>query len=496
MSESPRFSFHPLERRGVLLGLNAGQLATVGVGAFAALGAHAAVAGAPGALLAIVSIGTSVALAVCARHGQPLIAWAAVGAAWMSRRGGRTQLSAEPQSGTARPGAADPVPSTTRIGPAGRLHPGRGPLLAGIDVVEIDAGPVGRRHGAVRDRLSGSWSAVVPVGGLSFSLLDREQQLQALEGWRTVLASVARPGGPVIRLQLIRRSGPAGGAIGSDCGVGTVSTGPGGTDGWARPGGPGHPSQSTQPEAGPAGRARASYLELVQAVAPVAQRYDTWLVVVVSGDRHRRPGRPPDSLGREVRFLEGQLRQARLEPGPPLGAGQLHRLLGSGAMAVREGWSSVQVDGDWHATFWVADWPRHGVGPDFLLPLLIGKGRRTVSVAASPVATERALREVRSARTADMADAQLRSRAGFLSSARRDREAEGVVRREQELADGHVEYRFSAYVSVAAEDEPALALAVAELQQAAQAAHLELRRLYGRQAEALGWILPAGRGLR
>jgi hypothetical protein len=34
------------------------------------------------------------------------------------------------------------------------------------------------------------------------------------------------------------------------------------------------------------------------------------------------------------------------------------------------------------------------------------------------------------------------------------------------------------------------------MEQAARAAHLELRRLYGRQAEAFTWTLPLGRGLR
>ena len=35
----------------------------------------------------------------------------------------------------------------------------------------------------------------------------------------------------------------------------------------------------------------------------------------------------------------------------------------------------------------------------------------------------------------------------------------------------------------------------AEAEHAAQTAHLELRRLYGRQAEAFTWTLPLGRGL-
>jgi hypothetical protein len=69
------------------------------------------------------------------------------------------------------------------------------------------------------------------------------------------------------------------------------------------------------------------------------------------------------------------------------------------------------------------------------------------------------------------------------------------VRRETELADGHAEYRFSGYVTVTAPDRGALTTACAETEQAAQRAHLELRLLYGRQAEAFLWTLPLARGL-
>jgi hypothetical protein len=150
----------------------------------------------------------------------------------------------------------------------------------------------------------------------------------------------------------------------------------------------------------------------------------------------------------------------------------------------------------WHATFWVAEWPRVDVGPDFLGPLLLGEGRRSVSLIMAPVGSERAEREVRSARTADTADRELRARAGFLASARRQREADGVERREEELAEGHHEFRFSGYVTVSGPDAETLATACAEVEHAAQSCRLELRRLYGRQLEALTWTLPLGRGLR
>ena len=487
MAEPPRFSFQPLERRGIILGLGAGQLVTIAVGMVLALGVHAALGGAPGSILAATVATGALAGSLWSRAGRPVIGWAVVGLDWVHRRGGRSVLSPAPLTGThpgpapvgTRPGrgrrrrpVATAEPRSLRPGP---LVPGRAPLPAGIQVVDVAGSPARDGYGAVRDRRAGSWSAVLPVTGHPFSLLDGAEQLQRLDAWRSVLAAVARPEGPVLRLQWVRRSGPPGRA--DD----VPAAAPPGWDGDA-------------PAA--VGAARRSYRALLGAAGPATRCHDTWLAVTVRPERGRRPGSAPEVLGRELRFLEGQLRQADLEPGPALDAGQLRRLLGCNSLAVRETWSAVQVDGDWHATYWVAEWPRVGVGPDFLLPLLIGPGRRTISAVMAPVPAERALREVRSARTADLADAEIRSRAGFLPSARRDREAEGATRRERELADGHVEYRFSAYVSVAAAAPDALALACAELEQAAQAARLELRRLYGRQAEALGWTLPIGRGLR
>ena len=70
-----------------------------------------------------------------------------------------------------------------------------------------------------------------------------------------------------------------------------------------------------------------------------------------------------------------------------------------------------------------------------------------------------------------------------------------MIRRESELADGHADYRFSGYVTVTAARPGGLEAACLETEQAAQRAHLELRRLYGRQAEAFTWTLPLARGL-
>ncbi len=165
-------------------------------------------------------------------------------------------------------------------------------------------------------------------------------------------------------------------------------------------------------------------------------------------------------------------------------------------MGVTAEWSRVRVDSTWHATYWVAEWPRTDAGPDFLGPLLMSSAvRRTMSVLMEPLGPIEASRKVEQARTADIADAELRRRGGFLATARRRREEEILVRREVELADGHAQYRFAGYVTVSASSPDELEDACGQVEQAAGQASLELRRCYGDQANTFLCTLPLGRGL-
>ena len=339
----------------------------------------------------------------------------------------------------------------------------------------------------VRDRRWGTWAAVVPVEGRSFVLLDGAGQIEKLEAWRAVLGTLARPGTPLRRIQWVHRSAPAIDAFLGDADL-------------------------PAPDRGADG-ARESYRLLAAGPATVRQTHRAWMVLAVGG-AHRSAGgeQALDHLRRELRLLDGHLRRADLRAAGPLPLDALRDLLASAcqrrvadfagrsrcrpwAMATDESWSALRADGTWHATYWIAEWPRLEVSPDFLTPLLLCEGRRTVSILMTPVPAERAAREARAARAADAADEELRSRAGFLPSVRRSREAEGVLQREAELADGHAEYRFAGYVTVTGGDREELETACVETQQAAQRARVELCRLYGRQEEAFTWTLPLGRGL-
>ena len=164
-------------------------------------------------------------------------------------------------------------------------------------------------------------------------------------------------------------------------------------------------------------------------------------------------------------------------------------------MGTEAGWDTVRTDGTWHATYWVAEWPRVDVHPDFLGPLLFAPLRRTLSVVMEPVDPVRAARQVAQARTAGLADGELRRRNGFLTSARHTRERQSVDERDVELADGHAQFRYTGYLGVTADSRDELTGACAALEQAAGQARLEVRRLFGQQDGALLCLLPLGRGL-
>jgi len=165
--------------------------------------------------------------------------------------------------------------------------------------------------------------------------------------------------------------------------------------------------------------------------------------------------------------------------------------------ATETSWASYRADGALHATYWIASWPRTDVGAAFLSPLLLhAQMVRSVAVTIEPISPLRAIREVESARTSDVADRELRGRMGFMETARRRRMAEATSQREEELADGHAAVRFVGYVTVSARSEEELERHCSEVEHAAQMARLEPLRLYGQQEEAFTYTLPLCRGLR
>jgi hypothetical protein len=385
------------------------------------------------------------------------------------------------------------------------------PGLEGVTILDGSASSYDQPIGLLHDRRCGTFSAVLEVRGGAFALLDVADKERRLSSWATVLASLGRAGSGVSRLQWLERTFPAGSnrlplpgrragaAAGAGAGAG-AGTGP------------------------PPGCVE-SYAELIDEAGPATQDHETFVVVTMSAREISRAARHTADrveaaaavVGREVRLLQGQLRTADLvvervlspaaceqalrrsyadQPGAEPAAVASSRSCWPWPVAAEATWSTYRTDGVWHATYWMSEWPRVEVGPDFFAPLLLqASGRRTVAVTMAPTNPLEAARSVQAAKTADAADGELRRRAGFLSSARRQRESEHLRRRETELAEGHADYRYAGFVTVTAGDVDGLERSCAEVEQLAHQAHLELRRLYGRQDAAFTWTLPLGRGL-
>src|SRR5262245_25682169 len=201
--EPRRYQFGPLERRGVLLGLQGGQLATLGSGGALALLALHAVSGPSGALLAAGLVLSAIPAALLPIDGRPLEAWLPLLAAYGLRRlRGRRRLRSHAHL------AGHLVTVHADIGVMEALPPEeRLAHLRDLRILEIDAGreaPVG----VIKDVRRHTYVGVLRVRGGSFNLLDPAGQAAAIQGWAAILAGYALASSPVSRLQWIERTLP------------------------------------------------------------------------------------------------------------------------------------------------------------------------------------------------------------------------------------------------------------------------------------------------
>jgi hypothetical protein len=256
-------------------------------------------------------------------------------------------------------------------------------------------------------------------------------------------------------------------------------------------------------------QARQSYLALLEQHAAGALRHECHLVVSVAA-AGRSSTHARGKLVGALEAVAARWSSLGIEADGALSPSGLRSYIARGfavgavipagrvdlPLAFSEEWNALRTDGTWHATFWVAEWPRLDVGSDFLMPLLMESGfRRSCAVVMEPREAVPAVRAAERARTEQAADLDLRRRHGFSQTARSVRENDAIVRREQELAAGHGAFRFGGYVTVTSVNRDGLERDCARVEQAAARSHLVLRRLYGAQREAASFVLPLGRGL-
>lgn len=471
---TPGYRFGPRDQRGLVAGVRTGQACVLAASlVLAVVVAHArqgmatvpaaALVALAGGLLAFVPLGGRTA----DEWAPLLVAHAATGLTGARRH----RLAA-------------------RLGPARRAVPRP---FRGLQVVEV-AATSAPAFGAVADARQATLTGVLSVAGGTFALADHHDQARRVAAWSSVLGALGGGNQRVARIQWVERTVPE--------------------PAHARPAALGFP----EPDA--PGR---SYRSLLRA-DPGRLRHELLVAVSVRAPRGRlgrrpaagRPGaggaaRDVDAvLARELAALERRLREAGVAVEGALSPEALRTSLRAGfepgpfqgppprqawPFQLEARWSRARVGRLVQATYWIAEWPRSEVGPDFLLPLLLaGDERRSLSLVMSPVPPGAAVRAAEHARTSGAADAELRARHGFALSARARGQQEAVAQREAELAAGYAAFRFSGYVAVAAHDEAGLSRACARIEQAAALARLTLRRLDGCQADALTVCLPLGRG--
>ncbi|MFZ0667036.1 MAG: SCO6880 family protein [Acidimicrobiales bacterium] len=509
------YRFGPLERRGLIAGWRGGQVAVIAIGLFAAVASLRSLPSGPAIAVAVVSMAVAVAVATWPIAGRTGDEWlpdvTRHGARVVSGRTWRAPSKPTGQKGRTTSPDTGPCPPRNKRGAPTPRRPDRGPFSA-LRILHADAG--NSQAAVVFDAAERTYTAVVPASASGFVLLGRADRDRRVSGWAAALGVLARQGSPVHRIQWVARTLP-----------GTASGGSQDLSTMARhvrdPAGAVAAAEAGAHDVARA--ASASYDQLVAEARPVTGRHQVLLSMTVQGSRSRVGIRPPGpaehatacaTLHRELASFRRRLSDADVHTAPPLTPRALASVIRVGFSSSRWAWpeecgttwpwpvasevlwDAVRMDGTWHATYWVAEWPRTDVSADFLSPLLLaGDLRQAVSVTMEPLSPMEAARQAQQARTADVADAELRRKGGFLHTARRRREEETLADREAELADGHAPFKFSGYVTVSGDSREDLDESCGRIEQSAGQCGMELRRCYGDQQRTFGFTLPLGRGV-
>jgi hypothetical protein len=499
-----RYTFGPLEQRGLVGSLRPTQTAILAAALVIILLVLVAAGRHPAGMLLAVAVG-AVALVVTfwPMRGRTLEAWVPVALRFLGRRAsGRVEYrSSAPSAGVVLRRDGTVVPATSLPEELGDVE-----LLA----ARVDP-PGPAAIGVVKDRRADTYTATLGVRVRNFALLSDAEQERRLAAYGTVLAGLARDDSPVRRVGWIERTVPN---DGDDVAA--------------------YLQQARDPALSLSYGPVASYIELIESAADVTQDHELFVSLQLDGSRGRsqarRLGRGDEGMLRLVvreldlfaRRLEGagvqvlgalpprMLAKAIRDGYDPFGRTARARASAldsdragtpvelAGPQARKTGWATVASDSAVHATYWISEWPRIDIGAVFLQPLLMQTTAvRTVAMVMDAIPPSRAIAEVEHARTTDIADEATRQRLGQTTTARHAQKAQATARREQELADGHAELRYAAYVTVSAsiDDEEALDQGCAEVEHAAQQSRLRLERLYGEQDYAFTFGLPLCRGL-
>jgi hypothetical protein len=160
-------------------------------------------------------------------------------------------------------------------------------------------------------------------------------------------------------------------------------------------------------------------------------------------------------------------------------------------------WSTLTTDTGVHRSWWISEWPRKRAGLGFMKKLVFaGDFRHTVTLIARPYPAAKAMKEV----TQSLADwnggLDIQERMTRPISRAQKLEGSDLEFQEAQLTDGFGALRIGGYVTVSATGPQELERHSTVLLNAASASQVELRCLYGQQAEGfVASTMPLGRGL-
>jgi len=472
------------EPKKLLMGLRTSQVVLCAVGVFLSF----VLMSAGQLILVIAVIGIFAGLAFLPFGGRNLDEWVPIFAKWIiTGDSGRNYHAAAPLLGH--------TDKKTQMVSAP-------PFVKGVKLLKVTHAE-GREIAVIKDSTNNTYSAVLSIRGNSFVLSGREDQEAQLANWGSVLSRFSREGSVISRVQWIERAIPENSQLMHDY----------------------YDESATMSEDN---SVASSYMELIDTAVPVTTAHEVYLILQISqakaAKQIKQAGGGDDGscevLLRELINAASEVSNAGFTVLGALNRDQVARLIRTTfepsvneelshrsaveglkhneiwPMTTETDWSYYRTDSAFHRTFWISDFPRTEVGADFMAPLMLQSLiTRTISIVMEPISPTKALREVEIAKTSFIADEDLRNRGGYTTSTTREREFHKLQERENELADGHGAYRFSAYLTCSANSEEELEFNSQSIEQASHQSHLVLRLLYGEQDTAFATILPLGRGL-
>jgi hypothetical protein len=369
----------------------------------------------------------------------------------------------------------------------------------GLSLLAVESSG-GSSVGVIHDERASTWTAVIATGSTNVALVGEEERARHLAKWAAILDQLSYAGSALYRLAWVA-------AVWPDPGDKIAN--------WFLAHAPAEPSSI-----------KAAYARLLTEAAPRAETHEIHLVVQI------HEGRAAREICRAGGGRDGSLRvllnevdhlcralvradipvvgllspvelavQLRMHWSPNLLGRMLTRQSGlhpSEAFCpdLNESWDHVRTDNALHYSAWVSGMPRQAMPPDFLVPLLLQGGcYRRLAVIMEPIDAERAGREAQREVTGLETDVDVLGRGGFRVNAVRRRGVIAARRREEELAAGASDWRFSMFLTVSATDAEGLDQAKGIAERAAARSRLRLCPLNGQQAKGLMATSVLGVGL-